>query len=302
MEYALQTKDLVKVFPGSYAVHHVNMNIVRGDIYGFIGKNGAGKTTMMRLVSGLAKPTSGSIEIFGSKDLNKQRKRMGCMIENPGLYPNMTAKQNLEVFRKTLGIAEKNAVEEMLSIVGLDDAGSKKVKKYSLGMKQRLGIAIALLGNPDFLVLDEPINGLDPEGIKDVRNLLLKLCREKQITIFLSSHILGELSKIANRYGIIKNGKLIDEFTKEELDLRCRRCLKIELEQMGNALKVLETDLGITNYDVLPDNTLRVFERLEDAAMINAALVRSDNLVKSIALSGQDLEGYFMDMIGGIDE
>lgn len=299
MEYILKTYNLTKAFHNRNAVNKVNMSIKKGDIYGFIGKNGAGKTTLMRMVTGLAAPTSGDMELFGSKNLKQQRIRIGSIIENPGIYLNMTAKENLEVFRKIYGIPEKDSVTNMLQIVGLEDTGNKKVKKFSLGMKQRLGIAIALLGNPDFLVLDEPINGLDPAGIKEIRDLMLKLNQEQAITILISSHILGELSKIATCYGIIKDGNLVEEFSKEELEVRCKRCLKIQVDKVEQTTHILENILGITNYDVLPDKTIRVFERIDECAQINAAIIKNDISLYSSYEAGQDLEGYFMDKLGG---
>lgn len=299
MEYILKTYNLTKAFHNRNAVNKVNMSIRKGDIYGFIGKNGAGKTTLMRMVAGLAAPTAGTMELFGSKNLKQQRIRIGSIIENPGIYLNMTAKENLEVFRKIYGIPEKDSVTKMLQIVGLEDTGNKKAKKFSLGMKQRLGIAIALLGNPDFLVLDEPINGLDPAGIKEIRDLMLKLNQEQAITILISSHILGELSKIATCYGIIKDGNLVEEFSKEELEVRCKRCLKIQVDKVEQATHILENILGITNYDVLPDKTIRVFERIEESAQINAAIIKNNISLYSSYEAGQDLEGYFMDKLGG---
>lgn len=195
MEYILKTKNLSKTFSSKAAVDSVNMNIRRGDIYGFIGKNGAGKTTLMRMVVGLALPSNGEIELFESKDLDKQRAKIGTIIESPALYPNYTAKQNLIVQQKLFGKVNLEEIDEVLKIVGLSDVGKKKAKKFSLGMKQRLAIAIALINKPEFLVLDEPINGLDPTGIKEVRDLLLKLNREQGMTILISSHILGNFRK-----------------------------------------------------------------------------------------------------------
>lgn len=263
VEYVLETKELTKRYKTNNAVNSVSMHIKRGDIYGFIGRNGAGKTTLMRMVAGLAKPTSGGIKIFQSENLNLQRKRLGCSIENPALYLDMTAEQNLELYRKMFGIPEKNIVKEMLEMVGLGESKTKKTKNFSLGMKQRLELAITLLGSPDFLILDEPINGLDPEGIIEVRDLLVKLNKEKHITILISSHILGELSKIATCYGIINNGVLIDEFTKEELEIRCKRCVKIKVNDAKKATNILETICKIYNYDILPENTIRIFDSID---------------------------------------
>ena len=223
MDYVLQTYDLTKNFRNKPAVNKVNMNVKKGEIYGFIGKNGAGKTTLIRMVAGLAKPTEGSIKLFNSNNLDEQRVKTGTLIENPAIYPNLTAKQNLYYYCRLLGIDPSATIDSTLALVGLSDTGKKKAKNFSLGMKQRLAIAIALLGDPEFLMLDEPINGLDPSGIREVRELVLRLNKERNITILISSHILGELSKIATCYGIINNGILVDEFSKEELEERCSR-------------------------------------------------------------------------------
>lgn len=230
MEYILRTDDLTKQYQDKKAVDKVSMNIHRGDIYGFIGKNGAGKTTLIKMVSGLAEPKSGDIELFESKNLTEGRKKCGTIIEQPALYPNMTVKQNLKYYCLILNIKDPNYIDNLLSTVGLEEAKNKKSKNLSLGMKQRLSIAIALIGNPEFLILDEPMNGLDPTGIKEIRELLLRFNKERHITILISSHILGELYSIANRYGVIDNGVMIDEFTKEELDERCEKYLIVKVE------------------------------------------------------------------------
>ncbi len=298
MEYVLQTKGLTKIYGRAKVVNEVSMHVKKGSIYGFIGKNGAGKTTFMRMAAGLAAPSAGSMTIFGSSDLEKQRLRIGTLIENPGIYPGMTARDNLEVVRRSLGITEKSRVDEMLSITSLSNAGKKKVKNFSMGMKQRLGIAVSLLRNPDFLILDEPINGLDPAGIKEIRDLLIKLNNEKQITILISSHILGELSKIATDYGIIREGVLIEEFGAGELETRCRRCLKLSVEHEHQAAGVLEEQLGIHNYDVPNPGELRVFEHLDHTAEINRVLIQNGVTLRESYLAGQDLEGYFMQLLG----
>lgn len=301
MEYVLRTENLTKVYGKKKVVDGVSMHVRKGDIYGFIGKNGAGKTTFMRMVAGLAAPTQGTIELFGSDEVVKQRRRIGSLIENPGLYPNMTAQENLEIIRRAFGITDKKLVGDMLTLVGLENAGKKKVKNFSMGMKQRLGIAISLLRSPDLLILDEPINGLDPEGIKEIRELLLKLNYERDITILISSHILGELSKIATRYGIIKNGTLMDEFDAGELSERCRRCHKLVVNDVDHASHILEEKLHITNYDVPEPGIIRVFEHLEQTHETNRELIRNDVEVIESYLVGQDLEGYFMDILGGED-
>lgn len=297
MEYILQTKGLTKQYGKHTVVNHVDMHVEKGDIYGFIGKNGAGKTTFMRMVTGFAAPLEGSMELFGSSELEKQRVRIGSLIEQPGLYGKMTAKENMEIIRRNLGITKKHAVDEILEFVKLSNTGKKKVKNFSMGMKQRLGIAIALFNNPDFLILDEPINGLDPAGIKEIRDLLLKLNHERQITILISSHILGELSKIASRYGIIKDGRLIEEFDAKDLESRCRRCLKLSVDDANHAAAILEEKCHISNYDVPEPGTLRLFDGLDRSWAINRELIQNGIQLKESYLAGQDLEGYFMDLL-----
>lgn len=299
MDYVLTTENITKVYGDHKAVNRVSMHVEKGAIYGFIGKNGAGKTSFMRMVAGLATPTEGSIELFGSGDLEKQRRRIGTLIENAGVYANMTARENLEIVRRNFGITEKNAVDEMLEFVGLSRFEKKKVKDFSMGMKQRLGLAIALFRNPDFLILDEPINGLDPEGIKEIRELLIKMNREKGITILISSHILGELSKIATHYGIIRDGVLVEEFEADELQDRCRRCQKIIVDNDELAVSILEEKLHIHSYDVPNPGTIRVFESFEKQEQMNRELILGGVNIKESFLTGQDLEGYFMELLGG---
>ena len=295
----MKTDNISKVYGKHKVVNRVSMHVKKGAIYGFIGKNGAGKTTFMRMVAGLAKPTEGSIELFETRDLEKQRKRMGSLIENPGIYGGMSARENLEVLRRSFGIVEKGVVDELLDFVGLGETNTKKVKNFSMGMKQRFGIAISLLRNPDFLILDEPINGLDPEGIKEIRELLLKLNKERGITILISSHILGELSKIATHYGIIRDGVLIEEFEAAELSERCRRCQKLIVDNEELAVNILENQLHIDNFDVLGKGVIRVFDNFDLQEQINRELILGGVNLKESYLSGQDLEGYFMELLGG---
>lgn len=299
MDYVLKTENITKVYGNHKVVDSVSMHVKKGAIYGFIGKNGAGKTTFMRMVAGLTAPAEGKIELFGSGELEKQRLRIGTLIENPGVYVNMTAKENLEVIRRNFGITEKQAVDDMLEFVGLTGTEKKKVKNFSMGMKQRLGIAISLFRNPDFLILDEPINGLDPEGIIEIRELLLKLNQEKRITILISSHILGELSKIATHYGIIRNGALIEEFDTGELDERCRRCQKIFVDNENLAANILEEKLHINSFDIPEQGVLRIFEQFDDLEQINRELIINGVNIKESYLAGQNLEGYFMELLGG---
>lgn len=298
-EYVLRTTKLTKTYGKHKAVNAVDMHVRKGDIYGFIGKNGAGKSTFMKMVAGLASPDGGEIELFGSHDVEKQRMRIGSLIETPGLYHRMTAAENLEVLRRAYGITDKGIVEQMLVLMGLEDTGKKKVGKLSMGMKQRLGIAAALLRSPDFLILDEPINGLDPQGIRQIRELLVSLNREKNITIMISSHILGELSKIATAYGVIRDGELVEEFDTEELDRRCRRCRKLVVDNVERAVNVLEEEIHMKEFDVSDASVIRIFERLDDISEINHRLLSAGVGIKESYLVGQDLEGYFMELTGG---
>lgn len=233
MSTILRTNHLTKSYHNRPVVNDLSMTIHKGDIYGFIGKNGAGKTTLIRMITGLAAPNSGDILLFGSPDLRAGRSSIGTVIESPALYPNMTARENLIVQCKLQGVTDDSQADTILTLVGLADTGRKKSKDFSLGMRQRLAIAIALIGDPKFLILDEPTNGLDPEGIKEIRELILKLNQKRKITVLICSHILGELSKLATRYGIIDHGKLIEEFSEEQLWERCNSqdgTKKIDLE------------------------------------------------------------------------
>lgn len=297
MEYVLKTTELTKSFSNNIVVNNVNVKIEKGNIYGLIGQNGAGKTTFMKMISGLIKPSSGEIELFGSKELEKQRFRTGCIIETPALYTNMSAKDNLEIYRKSIGITSNASIDESLKLVGLDNIKTNKVKTFSMGMKQRLGIALALLGNPDFLILDEPTNGLDPIGIKEMRDLILKLNNINNVTILISSHILSEVSKIATHYGIIKNGILIAEFSSDELKIKCQRSLKIKVDNILKAISVIETQLNIFEYDILDKNIIRIFGDIEKAGTINTELIKNNVVVESLIPIEKDLESYFLDLM-----
>ena len=299
-ELLLQTRNLTKQYGRHRAVDDVNMHIKKGAIYGFIGRNGAGKTTCLKMISGLSTPSYGEIEMFGykGKDLQKVRSRVGCLIEAPGLYGNMSAYDNLNIKCKLTGIKKKGYIEELLKTVGLDTVGEKKTKHYSLGMKQRLGIALALVGEPDLLILDEPINGLDPQGIVEVRETIQKLAKERGMTICISSHILEELSKIATDYGIIHNGCLVQELTREELLQRCRERIEITMEHPERALPVLD-GMKIKNYQVVDKEHIHVFERLNDSAIMNMELAKAGCLVKGISMKSEELENYFLNLTGG---
>ena len=301
-EILLQTKALTKQYGHQKAVDNVDIHIKKGAIYGFIGRNGAGKTTCMRMIGGLAKPTSGEISMFGyaGKDLSKVRSRVGYLIEAPGVYPNMTAKENIEMKCRLFGISKKGYAEGILDKVGLLNVGKKKTKHFSLGMKQRLGIGLALVGEPDLLVLDEPINGLDPQGIAEIRDTIQRLQKEKNMTICISSHILEELSKIATDYGIIHNGSLLQEITREELIRRCSERIELTLDHPKQAIPVMDS-MGFTNYQVTDKEHIHIFERLNESAALNMELAKSGIPVKGISITSEELETYFLNLTGGAD-
>jgi len=299
-ELLLQTRNLTKQYGRHRAVDDVNMHIKKGAIYGFIGRNGAGKTTCLKMISGLSTPSYGEIEMFGykGKDLQKVRSRVGCLIEAPGLYGNMSAYDNLNIKCKLTGIKKKGYIEELLKTVGLDTVGEKKTKHYSLGMKQRLGIALALVGEPDLLILDEPINGLDPQGIVEVRETIQKLAKERGMTICISSHILEELSKIATDYGIIHNGCLVQELTREELMKKCSERIELTLDNPKQAIPVLD-DMGFNSYQVIDKEHIHIFERLGESASLNMELAKAGIPVKGISITSEELENYFLRLTGG---
>lgn len=295
----LNTKNLTKTYKKKNAVSNLNMSINKGDIYGFIGKNGAGKTTTIKMIVGLAAPTSGEITLFESKSLNQGRRKIGTVIEAPAFVPNLTARQNMLIQWKLLGNKNPAIIDEMLNLVGLDYVGKKKVKNFSLGMKQRLGIAMTLMGEPEFLVLDEPTNGLDPKGIVEVRELLQKLNEERGLTILISSHILSELAKLATRIGIIDDGVLLEEFSIDELDERCKSKLVVLVDDTEKAKDILAEQLNLKDYKVIDANTIEIYDKGVDSGTINTTLAKNDVVVNSISTSHADLEEYFLNVIKG---
>lgn len=303
MEYVLKTENLTKVYSRRPVVNKINLQIKKGDIYGFVGRNGSGKSTTIKMIVGLTKPTNGGMELFGSKNLNEGRKKVGTVIEYPSLYPYMTARQNVEAHRIFLGVKDKSVTDEVLDIVGLNDTGKKKAKNFSLGMKQRLAIALALIGNPEFLFLDEPINGLDPLGIRDIRDLILKLNKERGITIMISSHILDELIKIATCYGVINDGVLVDQFEADELKRRVRErvCLRVNNPEL--ACEVLSKDVGVSDFSLNEDGSIYIFDCLDKTGEINTCLAGNDIILQSMTHEGSresgDYEEYFIKLMGG---
>ncbi len=300
MEYILKTNLLTKQFKKQKAVDSISIQIERGAIYGLIGRNGAGKTTFLRMISGLAKPTSGEMELMGLSSvdgkINTSFERVGCLIEQPGIYKNMNAFENLKLKAMCCGVYSKDYINQKLALVGLDYVGKKAVGNFSLGMKQRLGIAMAMIGEPDLLVLDEPINGLDPQGIIEVRDIIHKINHEQNVTIVISSHILEELSKIATHYGIINNGKLLEQLSRDELMDKCAERLEIVTDSPEQACVVLD-EIGGISYKVVDKQTVYVLNRIEDSALINANLSKAEIPVQSIGRKNESLEDYFIDLI-----
>lgn len=301
-EIVLSTKNLTKKYKNLTALDHVNMQLKQGDIYGLVGKNGAGKTTLLRLITGQAFATDGDITLFGAgsdRELNHQRKRIGAIIESPTFYSYLSASQNLEYYRIQRGIPGKHCVEETLKEVGLSDVGNKPFKSFSLGMKQRLGLALALMNQPELLLLDEPINGLDPFGIVEVRNLLLKLNREKNITILVSSHILTELTNLVTSYGFINNGSMIKQLTCDELAKECKKYIELKVDKVEDMTALLETELRCRDYMVTPDYAIHIYEYLDQPSVISELAVKHQIKLNSISVKDINLEKYFIQLVGG---
>lgn len=300
MDYVLKTKDLCKSYRGFKALNGLSMNVPKGSIYGFVGKNGAGKTTLIRLICGLQAPTSGDYSIYGrslsSKNIAKSRRKMGAVVETPSVYTNMTAEDNLKQQYRILGMPSYDGIEDILKLVGLEHTGKKKAKNFSLGMKQRLGIAIALAGSPDFLVLDEPVNGLDPQGIIEIRELILRLNREKQITVLISSHILDELSKLATHYGFIDGGRIIKEISAEELEAACRKCVRAEVTDVRALSRVLE-EMG-AEYRIISDTKADIYEKI-GVSRLSSALERENCEIISMTEQDESLESYYVNLVDG---
>lgn len=300
MKHILTTQNLTKRYGKHYAADKINIHIKKGEIYGLIGRNGAGKTTILRMISGLSNPTSGTYSINGKTgaQLNTERKTVGTLIEAPGLYPSMSAYENLKIKCIANGKNNEKYIKELLALVGLENTGNKKTKEFSLGMRQRLGIALALAGDPEIIVLDEPINGLDPQGIVEVREILAKLSKEKGITILISSHILDELSKIADSYGIIHEGKLIDELTAEQLNERCGEFVVLKTDDINKTANVL-MNMNITDYEQVNNETIKIHKLNTETAEIVKNLVSAGINVSEIYYNRLTLEEYYLNLTGG---
>ena len=297
-EIVLQTNNLTKKYKDFVALDNATITIHKGDIYGLIGRNGAGKTTLMKTITTLTNKTGGSFSLFGSEEeLTESKRRIGCLIESPAFFDNLTAYQNLKYYSIQKGIVDEKQIDKVLKTVDLYKEKNKKFKKFSLGMKQRLGIAFAILDNPDFIILDEPINGLDPIGIKEIRDTLKRLNEEEKITILISSHILSELYLIANHFCFIDKGRIIKDISKEELDLECSKCIVIKTKDVKKATVVLEKKLSTTNYKVIDNTEIRLYDYLNNSAKINKTLLSNDIEIMGIYESGILLEDYFNSLI-----
>lgn len=300
MDYVLTTNSLSKKYKDFQALSDLTMHIPKGAIYGIVGKNGAGKTTLIRLVCGLQTPTSGEYTLYGRKNTDKEivksRRRMGAVVETPSIYLDMTAEDNLKQQYLILGLPSFDGLSDILRLVGLENTGKKIAKNFSLGMRQRLGIAIALVGDPDFLVLDEPANGLDPQGIVEMRELILKLNRERQITVLISSHILDELSKFATHYGFIDSGRMIKEISAAELAEICRKCVSVEVSDTKILARVLD-DMKI-DYKILSDSTADVYAKI-NVSLLTSALTKENCEVISLKEREDSLESYYISLVGG---
>lgn len=300
MDYVLTAENLSKSYRDFKALDKLSMHVPKGAIYGFVGKNGAGKTTLIRLICGLQKPTSGSYTICGIKNTDKSilktRRRMGAVVETPSIYLELTAKDNLREQYRILGLPSFDGIDDLLKLVGLENTGKKKAKNFSLGMRQRLGIAIALAGEPDFLVLDEPINGLDPQGIIEIRELILKLNRTRQITVLISSHILDELAKLATHYGFIDNGRMVKEISAQALEEACRKCTRLQVTDTRILSYVLD-DLAI-DYEIISDESANVFGQINISKLVRALAEKNCEVI-SAAEHDESLESYYVNLIGG---
>lgn len=300
MEYVLKTEALTKHYKNFKALNGLNMQIPKGAIYGFVGKNGAGKTTLIRIICGLQEPLSGGYLLYGrkhtDKEIAKSRRRMGAVVETPAVYSAMTAADNLKQQYRVLGLPSFDGLDDILKTVGLAGVGNKKVKHFSLGMRQRLGIAVALVGSPDFLILDEPANGLDPQGIVEIRELILKLNRERQITILISSHILDELSRLATHYGFIENGRILKEISGKDLEDVLRKCVRMEVSHVKSLAVVLD-GMGM-EYRILSDTEADVYANVP-VSKLTAALAKEGCEVISMHEREESLESYYISLMGG---
>lgn len=301
-ENIVVTRQLAKRYGKFEALLPTDFELKKGKILGLVGRNGAGKTTLLKLLTGQTEPTGGTMALFSADSasgLSKARRRVGAIVETPAFYPNLTAEQNMEYYRIQRGIPDKGRIAYALAQAGIDNTGKKKYKDFSLGMKQRLGIALTMLSEPDLLVLDEPLNGLDPMGIMEVRSLLQRLNRDKEITILISSHILGELSAVATDYAFIDQGKMVEQISAAELNQKCRRYIELKVAQPEKAAAILEQKLGCSQYEVLPEGVIHIYAHLDQPAKIASMMVEGQVELSAIESKGADLESYFIKLVGG---
>ena len=302
MEYVLETKALCKQYKHFKALDDLNLHVPKGAIYGFVGKNGAGKTTLIRVITGLQRPSSGEYVIYGigntDKTIAQARRRMGAVVETPSIYLDLSAEDNMKVQYRILGFPSQDGIDELLALVGLSGTGKKKIKNFSLGMKQRLGIAVALAGKPDFLVLDEPVNGLDPQGIIEIRELILKLNREMGITVLISSHILDELSRVATHYGFIDSGHIVKEISAEDLERSCTRKTVVTVTNLDAFVRAM--DKMHMTYRVTGDNTAEIYDSVSVSPLSDAAKQENCTIL-SLHEQEESLESFYLNVIGGGD-
>ena len=300
MEYALTTQGLTKTYAQTKALNGLTMHVPKGAIYGFVGKNGAGKTTLIRLVCGLQAPTAGDYTLYGvphtAPEIYKARRRMGAVVETPSVYLDLTAADNLKLQHRLLGLPSEEGIPALLRLVGLEDTGKKKTRHFSLGMRQRLGIAVALCGDPDFLILDEPINGLDPQGIIEMRELILRLNREHQITVLISSHILDELARLATHYGFLDRGAMVQEISAQALEAACRKCTRLTVTNPAALCQVLDRQ-GI-EYRLVEEGVADVYGEGNLTQLI-LDLSQAGCQVTGIHQRDESLESYYMNLVGG---
>ena len=300
MDNILTAESLWKSYKGFHALSGLNMHVPKGSVYGLVGRNGAGKTTLIRLICGLQAPTAGSYLLYGTdctrKEIAQIRRRMGAVVETPSIYLDLTAEDNLKEQYLILGRPSFDGIPDLLKLVGLEDTGKKKARHFSLGMKQRLGIAVALAGDPDLLVLDEPVNGLDPQGIIEVRELILKLNRERQITVIISSHILDELARLATHYGFIDSGRMVKELSAQELEAACRKCVHVEVSDTGALARVLD-GMGV-DYKIRSEKEADIFAQL-NVSQLTLALAKENCEALSMQERDESLESYFVNLVGG---
>lgn len=302
MTYIVQTHQLTKTFQGQEAVSGVSMNIQKGDIYGLLGPNGAGKTTIMKMLTNLVKPTSGEVVLFGEKITDASYSmlgRMGSIIEYPIFYSKLSAKENLDLHCEYMGYPNKKAIDEVLELVKLSNIDNKAVKHFSLGMKQRLGIARAMITKPELLILDEPINGLDPMGIKELRDLFQMLSKQYGITLLISSHLLSEIEQVADAIGVVNHGRLIQEVSMEQVRAQNTEYIELTTNDCKQAAYVLSNDLGISNLRVIDERVIRVYGASIPQSEITKALILRNINIESITKKNSSLEDYFLTLLHG---